>query len=203
MMTAMIQGMWVPSYNCSTSYNDQGSNSDASVQFWNPPLNTLPFLSLGDVCEASPSDWIYNTAPRGQLLAVAPLAGSDNMLAHPVNFTPIWNDKGSGAYLNGTVWQMNPPQGFTAIGHVVTIGSMQPNPYAYWCVATSLVLQAQLGPQIWDDEGSGADVNVGIWRLVPSTLSDFQDAGTFFATTTYTAVPVTAFVLQPGVVQFT
>jgi hypothetical protein len=103
------------SENFSTLYNDEGSSADCNVQFWKvkPPKGYLP---CGDVCEASPSGWIYGSnPPRGQVIVLAP-DGTSTDLANPTDFRLLWTDAGSGATLNGSVWEMIVPTGFVALG---------------------------------------------------------------------------------------
>lgn len=170
------------SENFSLLWNDDGSGANANVQFWKvkPPSGFLP---LGDVAEASESDWIYNsTTPRGQILVVSN-DGTPALLANPTGFKKVWSDKGSGAKLNGALWEMIPPVGYVAVGYCCTFSSSgdppAPDTRDYYCVSSTLVTAGQLGPQIWDDSGSGADADVGIWAPVASSPVAFAPVGTF------------------------
>jgi len=209
-MTAMIQGMYIIGADATLSYSDKGSGANCDVQFWNPNYTKNTFLPLGDICESCPKGsgaWLYGKNPRGQTLFVAPLEGQEDMLTHPQGFVQLWTDKGTGADENGAVWSMTPQEGYVAIGHVVTRASSgnsppEPDKNNYWCVKSELITTAQLGPQIWNTNGSGAKNSLGVWQMVPKNAGEFTDAATFFATTSTSPTDVTAYVLLPGVVQF-
>lgn len=119
----------------------------------------MTFLPAGDVVESSPSGWIYNSnPPLGQVILIE---GTPNVdVVHPTMFTQLWTDTGSGATLNGTIWAMVPPMGFTALGQCCTFSKTGVDPAPpiasqYYCVASNLVQQGTAGPQIWNTEGSG------------------------------------------------
>lgn len=191
--------------NFTTLYNDQGSGADADVQLWKvkPPAGYLP---CGDVCEAAEDAWIYGSnPPRGQVVVVSESAPG-GMLANPTGFVQIWSDKGSGAKLNGAIWQMIAPVGFTALGYCCTFSSdgtpAPPDVRDYYCVNTQLVSMGQLGPLIWADTGSGADQDVGLWRSVPTSTTPFASLGTFWATNSHSPTTVSAPVLLASAISF-
>jgi hypothetical protein len=184
-LTLMILNPSASAY--STLYNDQSSGANADVQFWRAaPVSTGQgtFLPVGDICEASPSSWIYNSvAPLGQVTLVSGVLGED--VANPVGFQqqPLWTDSGSGAKLNGSIWVMMPPAGFVALGHVCTVSASgappAPNPSNYFCVTQSAVTQGRAGAQIWNTDGSSPDTSVSIYGS--SAEVGFIDLHAFWA----------------------
>lgn len=163
-------------------YNDEGSSADCDVQFWHP-LPQDGFLAAGDVCEASPSDWLYETyAPLGQVILLAADPSSPDDVRCPLDFTLLWSDDGSGALLQGALWAMVPPDGYTALGHCCSFSRSgpppKPNPREYACVKSSLVSQGTAGAQIWNSAGSGADTDVGVYNPTSSVL--YVDLHTFW-----------------------
>lgn len=182
-MTLFAKVVSSNSQNFATSYNDSGSSADCDVQFWTTDTvpGAVPMRPAGDICEASPSGWIYNSSPPlGQVVLVG---GSANEVASPTGFTQLWTDAGSGADLNGTIWAMTPPTGYTALGHVITYSSSgtpsTPDTSNYYCVRSDLLTSGQAGSQIWNTEGSGADTDVGVYEV--SSSAPFVNLGTFIA----------------------
>lgn len=166
-------------------YNDQGSSADCNVQFWYP-LPREGYLPAGDVCEASPSSWIYQlNAPLGQVLLIAADSASPDDVSHPMDFQLLWTDAGSGAELQGALWQMVPPPGYTALGHCCTVAFQgtpsKPDLSQYYCVKSSLVASGTAGAQIWNSAGSGADADVAIYSPTASVF--FAGLHTFWAVT--------------------
>lgn len=186
--------------NFATSYNDKGSSADSNVQFWTVDTMSgrVAMRPAGDVCEASPSNWIYGTgSPLGQTVL---LGGDSGEVSPPSGFTQVWTDTGSGADLNGTIWAMTPPTGYTALGHVITFSSSgtpsAPDASGYYCVRSDLVTAGQAGAQIWNTVGSDPDTELGVYEL--SAAAPFVDVGTFIAVPGTLGPPagVTASVLQ-------
>jgi Vacuolar protein sorting-associated protein 62 len=181
-MTLNAKILTMQPQNFATLYNDKGSDADSDVQFWHPDGQGT-FLPLGDVCESSPSNWIYGSnPPLGQVLVIGPSTNQAEV-AHPNSFTLLWTDKGSGATLNGSIWQMNPPTGYVALGHCCTFSSsgtpVAPNVSDYYCILQALTTSGTAGPQIWNTEGTSPDTSVSIYQ--PSSPFPFVDTHTFWA----------------------
>ena len=68
------------------------------------------YYPLGDVAAATHS--------RPKTLAMTVMALESDALAEPASFTSIWNDKGSGAKKDVTIYRMNPSSGYTCLGHI-------------------------------------------------------------------------------------
>ena len=81
-----------------------------------------------------------------------------SILQKPLSVTEIWNDKGSGADRNVTVYNLNPPNGYYCLGSVVVDSYVdQPDLDRYRCVRNDYVDEVSLQGLIWSDKGSGAD----------------------------------------------
>ena len=81
-----------------------------------------------------------------------------SILQKPLSVTEIWNDKGSGADRNVTVYNLNPPNGYYCLGSVVVDSyDVQPDLDRYRCVRNDYVDEVSLQGLIWSDKGSGAD----------------------------------------------
>lgn len=182
-MTLQVKIVDANASNFSKLYNDQGSSGDANVQFWKANSQGI-FLAAGDICEASPSDWIYGTgAPLGQVILLAPDPVTNDGVKNPDGFTQIWTDAGSGADLEGTIWAMIPPKDHVALGYCCTFSTSgtppQPDRTQYYCVHKSLVTPGGAGAQIWNDSGTGSNTDVSIYATTATSF--FVDLHTFWA----------------------
>jgi hypothetical protein len=194
-MTLSLMILPASAKNFVPQYNDKGSGADGDVQFWRPVGQTTgqgSFLPVGDVCEASSSPWVYNSnPPLGQVILVGGALGVD--VVNPSGFNQVWNDKGSGADLNGAIWEMIVPDGFIALGHCCTFAASgdppQPNPANYFCVAKSAITTAIPGAQIWNTFGSDVVVQAGIYNT--SATVAFVDLHTFWANRNTEGPPTT------------
>ena len=72
------------------------------------------FFPLGDAATASHS--------KSNVPSLSVSAKVDGALAPPVGFTEIWNDRGSGARADVRIMRMDPPSGYTCLGHVAVVG---------------------------------------------------------------------------------
>jgi hypothetical protein len=139
-------------------YDDDGTGADDDVSIWRADLSDHPgYYSLGDVAMPSHSDF-----PRATFV----VKGEGDVLAPPAQYVLTWTDKGSGGDHDVSVWRPVPPAGYTCLGHVAVSGYAMPSPDAIRCVKSAYVLSGAPA-KIWDDSGSGADDNVGIWETTP------------------------------------
>lgn len=105
-------------------WSDSGSGAHKDVSIWRPLDIQSGFFPLGDVATST-----HNKPNRPALTASAVVSDA---LAPPTGFTEIWNDRGSGAKRDVRVMRMNPPRGYTCLGHVAIEGySSVPNRYLY------------------------------------------------------------------------
>jgi hypothetical protein len=72
---------------------------------------------------------------------------------------------------DGSVWAPVPPAGYVCPGHVFVRGHSKPSSSnspglgRYRCVRNDLVQPVSLGGLIWNDEDSGADDDVAVYRV--------------------------------------
>ncbi|MCP4136016.1 MAG: Vps62-related protein [bacterium] len=91
------------------------------------------------------------------------------VLAKPLYYVKIWDDSGSGGSHDVKFWKPIPPSGYTCLGHVVIRSySETPSTDLIRCVKSEYVSSAS-NRKVWDDSGSGADDDAGIWEAVPFT----------------------------------
>ncbi|KAJ8042094.1 Natterin-3 [Holothuria leucospilota] len=157
-------------------YDDSGTGAYKDVSIWHPSDVEYGYYPLGDVAVAS------HSAPTTSSLLVKEMAAG--ALSAPDSFTEIWNDRGSGGSYDVRIMQMNPPSGYTCLGHVAILGySSTPDSNKYRCVLSQYVTKGSptgTYDLIWLDRGSGAHQDVGFWgnRVSDSNL-DALDANTF------------------------
>ena len=94
-----MEGLLKPPVGYNLMWNDKGSGGRQDVSFWQviPPAG---YVALGDVAYAGynkpPSDFTNKYACiRQDLVALANLSDQ-----------PVWTDKGSGAAMDGSIWQV-------------------------------------------------------------------------------------------------
>jgi hypothetical protein len=132
--------------NFADIYDGGGDTSLSFYQF----QGTAPsggWLPLGDMVGVPAG----NLAPG--VLFFAP--GSDPAaFAHPIGFTWLLDDAGSGDDRDMVYWAPVPPAGYIAVGICFTnSGDTLPNPANYWCVKQSYVLQVS-SQTVWNDSGA-------------------------------------------------
>merc|ERR1711936_454526 len=87
----------------------------------------------------------------------------------------VWDDSGSGANDDVSIWKAKVPRGHKAVGQVVVKSHVKPSK-SYAIKATkkadnnALVLPVSYD-KIWDDSGSGADDDVKIYEAISKSTS--------------------------------
>ena len=95
-------------------WTDAGSGAQEDVSIWKPSSSMNGYFPLGDTAVDS-----HNRPMVGSLTVYACVSDA---LMPPKDFTEIWNDQGSGADHDVRVMRMNPPSGYTCLGHVAVVG---------------------------------------------------------------------------------
>lgn len=121
-----------------------------------------------------------------------------NLCRAPSGFDLLWNDNKSGSKMNVSVWKMNPPRGYVALGSAIVAGYNKPNLNDYRCVRDQFITFVKRDlPFIWSDRGCGSErdgrfvsnseyhtvltnpePNVGYWQFIVRTelLDEFWAA---------------------------
>jgi hypothetical protein len=145
-------------------YRDAGSGANRDGAFWHP-VGEGAFRPLGSVCVAGYGDLNNNRA--SMLIA----DGGNGAVASPVDYNWIWDDSGSGAHMDGSIWRPVAPAGYVALGDVAGDAHSKPGLDAIWCVRADLVADAAYAGSAWDDRGSGGDHDLAAWPIVTGTSS--------------------------------
>jgi hypothetical protein len=169
-------------------YKDQGSGGLRDLALYEPVVQP-GFLYLGAYAQ-----YDYN-APIGCVTVVRPLGGKmpdgKEPFVQPAGYDMIWRDDGSGADMDGSIWQPRPPgSDYVCLGSVGQSGYVQPSGASYACVHRCLTRQVQPRPAVWTDEGTGARMQVAVFgvygagtvravtgRSAPASLDDFDPLG--------------------------
>lgn len=194
-------------------WDDRGTNANRSVAFWK--VDPSPgYYALGHFA----TDF-HNIEPdQGRNAPVAitlkPKPGYEYLLAEPTGFDKMWDDADSGGTYGGCyIWRMKCPDGYVALGDIVTSGE-PPSAGSVRCIKQNVV--KEMGETVslvtnagymnfandgetdlkafWDDKGSGANKDAAIW-LMKATGRPFERnqvylvAGTFKASKYHNIFP--------------
>jgi hypothetical protein len=158
-------------------WDDRGSGGDYDGSYYHP-LPDSGFKPLGSIGFRN----YYNPNGIHTVMVVKAKQGSD-ALAAPVDYTLVYNDVGSGANTDGSFWTPVPPSGYLALGTVAQAGYNKPDTNAVVCVRADLTILGDAGDFIWIDEGTGANMWLGTWKIDPPDAGPHEDAylstGTF------------------------
>jgi hypothetical protein len=169
-------------------WDDKGSGANRDGAFWHPQsqaggaLRPLGSLAVGHHTDRN-NQWAALLV--GDNPAQRKPGQSAPAVAAPVDYTGLWNDKGSGARADGSFWRPVPPPGYIALGDVAWAGYGKPGVEQVWCVRADLVSDgAYGGTAVWDDKGSGADADASFWAVLPRATNAASEyvpvpAGTF------------------------
>lgn len=170
--TTAAFGELIITYTSSFSYrwNDLGSGGRNNGSFWHPvaPKGFAPLGSIGFKGYDDPNG-------RQWAMCIAPTGGNNTAVANPVDYVAIWTDHGSGSHDDGSCWQPVAPEGYVALGAVFNSGYDKPSLTDVVCVRKDLVTDGVIGDLIWDDTGTGSDVDFGAWSI--AVTNRYTDAG--------------------------
>lgn len=162
--------------------SDQGSGASRDISFFRPLAAGLgEYRWVGQSAQSN-----YGQLEAGSAVIIVK-PSHPQAVAPPVGWEPVWNDKGSGADRDYSLWRPIAPVGYVALGHLARFGVADYNPPSseetegFVCVHESLVVDATSGSLAWNDQGSGSNADGAIWDIVPNDKGAGVAAGTFFA----------------------
>jgi len=168
-------------------WNDQGSGGAHDGAFYYPVLPE-GYHALGSLGKPGYSNPNGNYA----MMVVKAKEGSD-ALAEPTGYQQIWALNLIGGNGPARVWYPIPPEGYRALGAVVTAGFPTPPTPAlsdYMCVREDLTTFGSAGTFIWNDDDTGAPTDLGCWTIHPPESGPHDNAyletGTFVAHNSWT-----------------
>ena len=142
-------------------YNDQGTGSHMDVTIYRPNPTDQSYAIIGDYAQGNYS------GPTGTSLIVKAINDdpSNPLLQSPTGYNQVWNDHGSGGHNDGSIWFPVAPDGYRTIGYVCQAGYDAPFIPNYVCIRKDLTVEAQAGALIWNDQGSGAHMDVELFQI--------------------------------------
>jgi hypothetical protein len=153
-------------------------------QMWSPkttdgwhPISFFVERNWDDISSAA----IRNTRHRSAIV-IKDTSPKQDLLVPPTSYTRIWNNWQGGGDYAGTVWRLNCPTGYVALGSEVNIGwDIEPNKNAtdaVWCVAKRFTIRGEQGPLAFSGWGSGDYYPLEIFKTV-FPESSRQELGNF------------------------
>jgi len=171
-------------------WNDKGSGASSPVSFWRPNI-TSGWSRVGHHISKG-----YGN-PQGSTMLVRPR--TNGAIADPSDYTLIWNDKGSEASQDGSVWRAVCKNGYQALGDVTSSSHAKPATTEMVCVHESALVNANVGNAIWSDSGSGAKMDFASWEISPSNGN--QSRGLFFGSDSYSLAQIILWAVRSNGVQ--
>ncbi|NFN94558.1 DUF946 domain-containing protein [Clostridium botulinum] len=141
----------------SLAWKDRGSGGKYDGAFYRLTTDT-GYVPVGYYGQENYND------PNSNLPKVLTVKFTDGITAYPIDYKLIWNDKGSGANMNGYFWQPVAPEGYVAMGMIVTNGS-KPLEKDVVCIKQEYTEKGCAGKFIWDDTNTGSATNFGSWSI--------------------------------------
>lgn len=155
-------------------WDDRGSKGNRDGAFYTPQYPSIFDPLLGWRILAHVGRGNYTHIDRETTVILARGANpADEMLKSPVDFERIWEDRASGAKAYGSAWRPIPPAGYVALGDVFQNSWDKPSTSVIACVRKSAVgghsyaREADIGDLIYDDKGSGAHMDLSVWKIDP------------------------------------
>ncbi|TFI56129.1 DUF946 domain-containing protein [Mastigocladus laminosus UU774] len=147
------------------------------------PVVPAGYYNVGHYGQANYND------PIGVVVAVKEL--TSGALARPTDYELVWKDTGSGASMEGGFWRPIPPNGYLALGLVVTGNYNKPSLDEVRCVRQDLVIQGKPGLQVWMDTNTHSDADFGSWEISVPEISGYEEyayiaPGTFYGVASHT-----------------
>ena len=142
-------------------YNNKGCGARGDVSVFRPNPSDGGYFIVGDYVQGN-----FNE-PRGSSLIIKEVNGDPRIpiLKAPVNYTLLWNDKGTGGKYDGSCWKPVAPDGYRAIGIVFNNGYDRPNIPNYMCIRKDFLTPSTAEAQIWNDAGARTPDGLGLFEL--------------------------------------
>ncbi|XP_024984143.1 uncharacterized protein LOC112520072 [Cynara cardunculus var. scolymus] len=154
-----------------------GGNPKDGATFYEPYAFPPDFKLLGHYCR--PNDVPFPAA----VLVAKDTTGDPNhgALKRPIDYTLMWTSKGVnfGQYDDGYIWLPIPPNGYKAVGHIVTTTPEKPSLDKIMCVRLDFTDLVEVDKWIWGVKMGRRSIDVSTTKPVTRGLS--VPIGTFLA----------------------
>jgi len=158
-------------------WNDVRSGADKNISIWRPSksgyiwYDNSYWFSLGDFAYESHD---YSPPSYMHMMRATSLHWS-SVFSPPDSYERKWTDAGSGAMLDCSIWEPVCPSHFHALGNVATNGE-HPPPFSVVCVNDKYTQVSKVNRgAIWNDRGSGANLDVTLVRIGLKKQKGFDD----------------------------
>lgn len=153
----------------------EGGPDDLGATFFTPSPVPTGFSMLGSFAQP-------NNEPLFGWVLVARDTGSIGSLAKPVDYTLVWSSESSSIKQDGHgyFWLPVAPEGYTAVGHVVTSSPAKPSLDEVRCVRADITDQSEDDSWVWGNDKDGFNV-YGLRPATRGTQALGVWAGTFNA----------------------
>ncbi|KAF8396000.1 hypothetical protein HHK36_017611 [Tetracentron sinense] len=145
----------------------EGGPDDLGATFFEPSSIPTGFFMLG--CYSQPNNkplfgWVLAGKDDGN-------GPSGGVLKMPVDYTLVWSSelmkiKQDG---NGYIWLPTPPDGYRAVGHVVTSSPEKPPLGKIRCVHSELTDQYEIDKWIWGADKISITTGFDVYSMRPTT----------------------------------
>ncbi|KAK3169124.1 hypothetical protein Dsin_000011 [Dipteronia sinensis] len=157
----------------------EGGPDNLGATFYEPSSIPQGFYMLG--CYAQPN----NRPLFGWVLVAKDDTGSTNK---PIDYTLVWSSESLNIKQDGIgyVWLPTPPDGYKALGHLITNSPQKPSLDNFRCVRSDLTDQCQTDTWIWGPGKDSSTDGFNIFGLRPSnrgTQAMGVSVGTFVGQT--------------------
>ncbi|XXG48491.1 hypothetical protein AAC387_Pa02g2923 [Persea americana] len=140
----------------------KGGKDNLGATFYKPSQIPAGFYMLGYYCQPN------NKPLFGSVLVAKGESDGDfegGMLRRPVDFTLVWSNESLNQDGNGYIWAPTPPQGYVAVGHMVTNSPKKPSVDEIRCVRADLAETCESDMWVW---GTGPDSNSSWFNVYSS-----------------------------------
>lgn len=158
----------------------EGGPDNLGATFYEPSSIPNGYFMLG--CYSQP-----NNGPLfGWILAGQDTTSDGGTLIEPTDYTLVWSSESLNIKqnANGYIWLPTPPNGYKAMGHVVTTSPEKPSLKKIRCVRSDLTDESEVGNWIWGQSTEIDENGFNVYELRPSTrgtLAQGVSVGTFLA----------------------
>jgi VPS62-like protein len=147
--------------NYVTICSDEGSGAKHDVTFYRP-VPPPGYFIVGDYAQGTK----IKKPAVGASLVVKPIDEDPKnpLVKPPVDYVLMWSS-GPKPKQPFSIWHPVPPDKYVSVGDVTTTGFSKPHVEAYRCIRRDVAGEIHRGSEIWNDGGSGVDVDVQLYKI--------------------------------------
>ncbi|PWA49642.1 vacuolar protein sorting-associated protein 62 [Artemisia annua] len=156
-----------------------GGTNGLGATFYEPVSIPEGFNLLGHYCKQN-SKPLFASVLTAKDTTDDPWLGA---LLNPIDYKLIWTSKGTNISqsVDGYIWLPIPPDGYKAVGHIVTTSPEKPSFYKTKCVRSDLTDLIQVDKLIWGYKENTSQLSVNVYTTTPIHKMLSVPVGTFFA----------------------